>query len=127
MSSTTTQEILRNEWKAYFDAFSREHENWMVTVEVIAPDIGAQVQAEEVRLKGISAELKDGENAIAIILGKRLDEHITHVISEPARVMLECSELDSGSFETLAIESEDGTKTLVRLLAGVVPGSSAEG
>ena len=60
----STQEILRNEWAKFFDGFSLRHQGWLVTVEVFGSDIGAQVEARELPLQGITAELKPGAEAL---------------------------------------------------------------
>jgi hypothetical protein len=121
MSTTTTDEVPRDQWPFFFNTFSCQHEGWLVTVEVLASDIGAQVEAKSLRFEGISADHKDGEDSIAITLGESADAHITHIISSPTHVRIERSEIERGTFETLEIESADGATTLVRFLAGVVP------
>ena len=108
-----TQEIPRNEWSTFFDGFSRQHEGWLATLEVFAPDIGAQEEAHELPLEGISIASEDGSaETIAINLGKSLEDHITHVISAPEHVWLE--QTSGGANAALEIESENQTKTLLR-------------
>lgn len=119
MQATTTQEISRDRWPFFFEIFSRQHDGWLVTVEVLSPEIGAQVEGRSLRFEGVSAE-HDGER-IVLALGESREAHITHVISSPTRVRLGRSETDRGTFETLEIESADGATALVRFLAGVVP------
>ncbi|OLE50804.1 MAG: hypothetical protein AUG51_26320 [Acidobacteria bacterium 13_1_20CM_3_53_8] len=51
------REIPREEWAEFLDIFSRQHEGWLVTVEVLSEEIGAQVEAEGKPLEGITAEL----------------------------------------------------------------------
>ena len=36
-----TREIPRDEWNAFFEMFSKQHEGWLVTVEVLGRDIGS--------------------------------------------------------------------------------------
>jgi hypothetical protein len=108
-----TQEIPREEWHNFFDTFSRQHEGWLATLEVFAPDIGAQEEARELPLEGISITSEDDSaGAIAINLGKTPENHITHVISEPEHVWLE--QTSGGANAALEIESENQTKTLLR-------------
>ena len=114
MSTTTTEEIPRARWPGFFNAFSLEHENSLVTVEIFAPEIGAQVEADALRFGGANADLKAGADRIAITLGESADANITHVISAPTHVWIERSELDRGTFETLQIEAAGGATTLVR-------------
>lgn len=108
-----TQEIPREEWNNFFDAFSRQHKGWLATLEVFAPDIGAQEEARELPLEGISIASEDGSaEAIAISLGKTPEDHITHTVTEPQHVWLE--QTSGGANAALEIESTNETKTLLR-------------
>lgn len=122
MQTVSTREIARDEWSSFCDLFSRRHERWLATVEVFAAEIGAQVEGRSLVFEGISADLKGGENSIAVTLGETAEAHVTHVISEPTHLRLERSDTDRGISETLQIESADGTTTLVRFLPAVLPG-----
>ena len=114
------REIPREEWAEFLDSFSRQHEGWLVTVEVLGADIGAQVEAEEKPLGGITAELKEGgQRSISITVGRTPEEHVTHNITSPTHVRLEQAE--SGANMALQIESSDGATTLVRLRSAMLP------
>ena len=52
------REIPRDEWVKYLDGFSRRHEGWPVTVEVLGAEVGAQVEAQELPLRGANREQK---------------------------------------------------------------------
>ena len=39
-----TREIKQQEWQPFFDDFSRKHEGRKVSIEIIGPEIGAQVE-----------------------------------------------------------------------------------
>ena len=109
----STQEIPRDQWKNFLDKFSRQHEGWLATLEVLGADIGAQEEAHDLPLEGISAAATDDESrAIAISLGKSPEDHVTHTIMEPSRVWLE--EASEGAAAALEIESADEVKTLLR-------------
>jgi hypothetical protein len=113
------KEIPREEWPAYLDGFSRQHEGWLVTVEVPGAEIGAQVEARELPLQGVTAELKGGEDAVTITLCAKEAGRITHTVNNPSHVRVEQAE--SGADMTLQIESSDGVATLVRLRSAVLP------
>ena len=109
----TTQEISRDEWEGFLDSFSRQHEGWLATLEVLSTDIGAQQEAHDLPLEGITATSKNTEpRAIAISLGNTPEDHVTHTISEPTRIWLERTV--EGANAALEIESADGVKTLLR-------------
>jgi hypothetical protein len=115
----STREIPRDEWNSFFDSFSLRHQGWLVTVEVLGSDIGAQVEAKQMPLEGISADLKrSGEDIISIFIGGKPQEHVTHTIHAPERVRLK--ETEDGADEVLEIESESLT-TLMRLRSAVLP------
>jgi hypothetical protein len=115
-----TQEIPRTEWNNFFDGFSRQHEGWLATLEVFSPEIGAQEEAHELPLEGISiASADESPNAIAINLGKPSEVHITHTITKPEHVWLE--QTPGGANAALEIESENQTKTLLRFRSAMPP------
>ena len=114
------REIPREEWTEFLDSFSRQHEGWLVTVEVLGEEIGAQMEAEGKPLEGITAKLKNGgEDSISIIVGRTPAEHITHNIQSPTHVRIQQAE--NGADIALQIESSDGETTLVRLRSVMLP------
>jgi uncharacterized protein DUF5335 len=116
----TTKEIPREEWKDFFDVFSRQHEDWLATLEVFAPDVGAQQEARDLPLEGISIASAVGDReAISINLGKTSEDHITHTIPKPERVWLE--QTPTGANAALEIESANQTKTLLRFRSTLPP------
>ena len=102
----STQEIVRQEWQAFFDRFSRQHQGRLVTVEMLGPDLGDLVEARQLPLEGITVEPGDGgETKIEIIIGERPDSHISHTVTAPKRIWLKQTE--EGADDALEIESED--------------------
>lgn len=115
-----THEILRNEWRTFFDTFSRQHEGWLATIEVLGPDVGAQEEAHELPLVGVSLSSGGREaEAISIDVGTTPHDHVSHVIEEPAKIWLE--QTDDGADVAMAIEDRDGTKTILRFRSAVAP------
>lgn len=106
-----TREIPRKEWTKFFDAFSKQHEGWIASLEVLASDIGDQEQTTRLPLVGITAELKNRRNCIEVIIGTKLEAHLTHMIDTPKYVWLEQAGIETQ--ETIAVEAEDGTRTLI--------------
>jgi hypothetical protein len=114
-----TQEIPRNDWNNFFNVFSRQHEGWLATLEVFAPDIGAQEEAREMPLEGISLASEGSADAIAISLGKTPENHLTHTITKPQHVWLD--QTSEGANAALEIESENQNKTLLRFRSALPP------
>jgi len=113
-----TQEILRSEWARYFEEFSRRHQGWLVTVEILGLDIGDQVQVRNLPLEGIIVETADDADEMTIIAGARPDARITHTICAPLRVWVKQNE--QGADEALEIETPAGA-VLVRFRSAVLP------
>lgn len=107
-----TQEIPRDEWTTFLDTFSRQHEGWLSTLEILGTDIGAQQEVLNLPLEGISVSRDIVPETIAISLGNDAEDHVTHTITNPTRIWLE--QTSEGANAALEIESEDEVKTLLR-------------
>ncbi len=120
----STQEIPRDEWTTFLERYSRQHEGWLATLEVFAADIGAQEEARDLPLEGITTATKDDPKTISISLGNNPEDHVTHSIIDPTRLWLE--QTSEGANAALEIESAGDVKTLLRfrsaLLAEMVDG-----
>jgi hypothetical protein len=111
--NTETREIPRDDWKSFFDTFSRQHEGWLATLEILGKDIGAQKEGDELPLTGVSlASGGDEPETISINLGGAPDDHVSHAIVGPTRVWLQ--QTTAGANAALEIEASDGTQTLLR-------------
>jgi hypothetical protein len=114
-----TQEIQRNEWMNFFDSFSNRHRGWLVTVEIMDPDIGDQTEARDLPLVGITAELNErGPDQIEILVGNQADRHVSNSVVDPKQVWLKSS--DEGADEVLEIKGEKET-VLIRFRSAVLP------
>ena len=114
--------IARNEWPSFFDAFSRRHEGWLVTLEVFQPEIGAQVEERDLALEGVTAELGNGngdKDRIEIMIGGKAHQHVTHTVLNPVQVSLEHTE--DGANHALAIKSADHAMTLMCFRSALRP------
>lgn len=115
-----TKEIPRNEWQKFFNMFSRQHQGWLVTLEILGSEIGAQVEERGLALEGIVNEGDEVQgNEILIMFGAKPDDHITHRIGNPTTVSLE--QTDEGADAALAIKSADGVTALLRFRSAVLP------
>jgi len=117
-----TEEIGPTRWRSFFDDFSRAHEGWLASVEVLGR-MGAQPVATELPLVGIVADEPSHGGSVSIVIG-RGDDAITHSIAHPARVEIERTA--EGADAAVEIESREGEKTLLTFRAAV-PTESADG
>lgn len=113
------REIPRGEWLSFLDGFSRQHEGWLVTLEVPEVQGGSGVEAENLKLVGITPEHSEGRDRISIALGEAPDDHLTHFVSDPVRLL--SLETTSGEHTGLQIEAADGSRTAVRFRGPAKP------
>jgi hypothetical protein len=106
-----TRDIPREQWIRFFDDFSKNHEGWIVTMEVLGADIGDQEEANNLPLVGISADVKARENRVEIIIGGRPDVDVTRFIERPKHIWVKEPRVPGD--EAMEIESEDGIKTIL--------------
>jgi hypothetical protein len=106
----TTTDIPQEKWTRFFDDFSKQHEGWIVNWEVLGSAIGVQEKTNRLPLVGISAD-KGSKPRIDIIVGGRLNAHITQIIETPKRVSFKPP--DQPGHEAIEIETEDGNITVV--------------
>jgi Family of unknown function (DUF5335) len=107
-----TQEIPHKEWTTFLDTFSQQHEGWLSTLEIFGTDIGAQQEARNLPLEGITTSKTGEPEEIVISLGKSAEDHVTHTVTNPSRIWLE--QTSQGANAALEIESADDVKTLLR-------------
>jgi hypothetical protein len=101
-----TRDIPRNEWQSELDQFSREHEGCVARVEVTSGAGQPQTEARDLPLEGISIDSPKSD-AIAIVLGDKPDDHLTHEVASAVAVTME--EGDNGDDRGVRIRGADGT------------------
>ena len=111
----TTREIPPESWKEFFDGFSRRHQGWLVDVEVLG-SLGAQYEAEQLPLQGISADHANKDISIALALPA--NKIVEHFVNNPEKVRVE---EEGGAEGAIQIESSDGVTTLVSFRSAVPP------
>jgi Family of unknown function (DUF5335) len=112
------RQVPRSEWFNFFQEFTRRHDGWLVTVRVLDPRFGSQVEARDMPLEGI-VSAADASGPISIHVGSSLERHLEHEIAEPKQVWVELSE--EGAEEALEIESGEGTRTILQFRAAGLP------
>ena len=106
-----TTEISRDQWVLWLDTFSKAHEGWIVEVDVLGPELGAQEEITRLPLVGIAADVKDAESRVEVIAGGSLEARVTRIINRPTHLWLKAPE--APALEAIAVESEDGTTTIL--------------
>ncbi len=111
-------EIAHNQWMGYLDGFSREHLDWLVTIEVRSPE-GRLIVVELQPFKGVSLDRAEGVERAYVQVGDRAEAHVTHTVERPVRVVFRQS--PSGEHRGLEIASANGTATVIRFRSAMRP------
>lgn len=115
-----TKQIPKSEWPTFLDSFSRQHEGGSVKLEILNPDLGAQVQETGLVLEGLVDEWDEADGStIMIMIGNEPDDHVTHSINNPTELNLE--QTDEGEDVALLIKSVDGRTALLNFRDAVMP------
>ena len=112
-------EIPRVEWVQRLNEFNAIHEGWLVSLDVLGPDVRAQHEIENLPLLGVCAGRSDHDRTIEVSVGRSGGEHLTHMIEAATRISIERT--DDGADAALQVESADGTKTILRFRAAALP------
>jgi hypothetical protein len=115
LSAMHTIEIPRREWISRLNEFSRAHEGWPVSLDILADSIGAQPEFRLLSLAGITGDPRDG-GWISITAATPAGGFVTHTIRAPLHVFIE--ETDTGAEAALEIESADGAKAILQFRIG---------
>ena len=107
-----SRQVPRSEWDRFFREFNRRHGGCPVTVRVLHPRIGSQVEARVLPLEGVVPPSSD-DDPFALFLGRPSVGNVGHAIESPRQVWLET--LDSGAEGALGILSDDGTTTILEI------------
>lgn len=106
------------EWFQFLRAFSKRHENELVSISVFTPDLGSQVEARDLPLHGVLAGRRTGA-PISISAGRPPSGLFAHEITDPIQIWVKLSA--AGVEEVLDIESQDRTRTIIQIGSGPAP------
>jgi Family of unknown function (DUF5335) len=106
----STREIPKDQWQGALDRFSRDHEGCVARISITPRDRPLQIEARDLPLQGVSRD-SHRNDTIAIALGDRRDDHLTHEVSAPVRLVVE--ESGRGDQASLCIGTAEGTTVQV--------------
>ncbi len=111
-----SQQIPREAWPMFFKNLSLRQEGWEVSLEVLGPDIGDQMEERHMFLAGLAVELSKNASRpdrITMMFGESAGSHLTHTVTAPTQVDLQ--QTDLGVDSALQIKSADGITSLLYL------------
>ena len=112
--STTTRELERASWPAYFDSITQSIEGMLVTVEVMDEQLGDQTDVERLPVQAISYDPRDDVLEVAVGgRGTRYPVVLRHFISNPTAISVE--ESPEGTPTAILVTDPSGVRTLIRV------------
>jgi len=107
-------ELPRETWEDFFQRLSSEYQGYAVTIEVIDPELGDQVQAADVSLSDLEYDPKDDVLIITVESqdGSK-DPVLRHMIEHPQRILAD--QLSDDVPWAIDASDKDGTQTIVTL------------
>lgn|SRR5512146_2908836 len=108
-------EIAMAEWKSFLAAFSWQHRDSLVTIEIATP-AGRVIEVEQRRLKAIWSDAAGSERRIYVQVHNDSDGDITCTIDEAQQVEVE---KDGEQEKGLEILSADGRVTRIEFRGAV--------
>src|SRR5579884_3551804 len=102
-----SREIPVAEWPQFTEAFSRQHEGWLVSLFTELQHGERKCVARDVPFRGIAAESDAGARSVVVMVNGSSDRHLSHAISNPEEIVIE--ETDEGAEAAVSIASALGT------------------
>jgi hypothetical protein len=109
-----TETIPRNRWREFLTGFTRAHQGWLVTVELLATGNAPATLMRNVPLRGVT---DDGDQVV--IMAAADTGRAEHIIDAPVNVRVD--RLPNGVDRALEIETRDATLVRVRFRSDVAP------
>ena len=110
-----TRKIPRDLWRATFDELSRAYDGAIVSLEIMGDALGAETEAVNVPLHGITAD----RSGVTIRVSRPAGIHLEHTVAHPQDVRI--VESDEGALIAVEIEEREGTHTLLHFRSPVRP------
>ena len=98
-----TREIAHDEWSEFFDRVSGSLQGKKILIEVDAPDLGAQIEASQLSLNGLSYDRKGDVFIIST-------EDIEHRVHQPQKIFVSG---DEDGFDGLQITTDEGAAHII--------------
>lgn len=112
-------EVPPHAWSDTLNAFTAAHEGWLVSMATFEEaDDKPRTEIRNLPLIGVSADqINDG--GIAISVARSSTQHLTRVIERAKHLYLQPGH--NGATASLLVESEGGTRTVLRVRAPAEP------
>lgn len=121
----TQEDINRNEWEAFVESFGREHQDWLVNVEVLHQNGSKEIVGHSAVLENI-AVTGDGNQSKKVLISITKTEDEKRIYEVPRPDAMRLTKNDRGADDTLIIESDNGDTTTICLHSPQLPDEFTE-
>ncbi|GAA0837075.1 DUF5335 family protein [Streptosporangium amethystogenes subsp. fukuiense] len=107
-------ELVREEWREFFDTMTRDHEGAEVTIEVMNQNFGDLLEVEKLPLAYLEYDPKDDQFSVGA--GGRDGRYpvvLRHAIDHPQRILADT--LQQGTVRAFDVFDAEGGQTIVTL------------
>ncbi|MBW3671838.1 MAG: DUF5335 domain-containing protein [Acidobacteria bacterium] len=112
------KEIPSTEWSRFLEAFTMQHDGWLVDVESVTSG-RSSVEAKARPLEGVVPRLgTDEPRRVIVTVGGSIEKHQRIVVPEPETIHVRA---ENGVETGLEIESHDGSLTRIQFVSPVSP------
>jgi hypothetical protein len=113
MPTQTPRQPVRQEWPLFFRAITEQDLGKPITIEVVSPELGTNVEADGMPLEQITYD--DRDDAVIITVASRTGEEgaLRHIVEHPWKIIFDPP--SPTGVRTIDIEGPDGSHTLVTL------------
>ena len=101
----TTRMVSKSDWRSYLDQVSKDLVGRRAEIDIMSMKLGSQVQAQWIRLLGITYDPKNDLLEVAL-------DGLDHLISKPLELYVE--EGRTG-LESLSVLDAEGNRQIIRL------------
>jgi hypothetical protein len=111
--SEQTQELDKHELRVFFDKLSKDAGAYDVTIEIVSPELGDQLEAEKLPLAYVAYDDKDDVVIVAVDGKDSPDPVLRHMVEHPVRVVADTISEDTPW--AIDVTASDDTQTIVTL------------
>ena len=98
-----TYPIERLQWTSFANHFTRAHDGWSASLEVMEPGSPMRVEIDDSPFRGLTVEKRDGIDTFVLTFGDEPEEHFAHIIRDAREVV--SAKSDDGSAASLIVDS----------------------
>ena len=111
--SDRREELTRQGWPDYFETVTKDAEGYDVTIEVVGPELGDQLEAEKLPLAYLAYDNKDDVFIVAVGGRDRRYPVLRHMIEHPQKILAD--NLTADTPWAVEVVGSDGDQTIVTL------------